>query len=160
MTESSEDISPYATFQLSEAPTLAHPGPTNTLLHSFMYHERAMTEGCASPPPQVLRQLHNQSPYYNIVRLNFYPYFNIGYKFSKLVVKLLVISIFQHSSLWCLKRTLFKVCNFIYFFINSIRVQKVNDDIQERILKVKNLTQIKTVSHQVVQNLQIKLNKS
>lgn len=28
-----------------------------------------MTEGCASPPPQVLRQLHNQSPYYNIVRL-------------------------------------------------------------------------------------------
>lgn len=68
-TESGEDISPYATFQLSEAPTLAHPGPTNTLLHSFMYHERAMTEGCASPPPQVLRQLHNQSPYYNIVRL-------------------------------------------------------------------------------------------
>lgn len=34
-----------------------------------MYHERAMTEGCASPPPAaVLRQLHNQSPYYNIVR--------------------------------------------------------------------------------------------
>jgi hypothetical protein len=73
-TESSEDISPYATFQLSEASTLAqgHPGPANTLLHSFMYHERAMTEGCASPPPpQVLRQLHNQSPYYNIVRLFF-----------------------------------------------------------------------------------------
>lgn len=23
----------------------------NTLLHSFMYHEHAMTEGCASPPP-------------------------------------------------------------------------------------------------------------
>lgn len=72
-TESSEDISPYATFQLSEASTLAQPhhsGPANTLLHSFMYHERAMTEGCASPPPpQVLRQLHNQSPYYNIVRL-------------------------------------------------------------------------------------------
>lgn len=71
--ESSEDISPYATFQLSEASTLAQPhhqGPANTLLHSFMYHERAMTEGCASPPPpQVLRQLHNQSPYYNIVRL-------------------------------------------------------------------------------------------
>jgi hypothetical protein len=73
-TESSEDISPYATFQLSEASTLAqgHPGAANTLLHSFMYHERAMTEGCASPPPpQVLRQLHNQSPYYNIVRLFF-----------------------------------------------------------------------------------------
>lgn len=34
-----------------------------------MYHERAMTEGCASPPPNVvLRQLHNHSPYYNIVR--------------------------------------------------------------------------------------------
>ncbi|XP_058457691.1 cell adhesion molecule Dscam2 isoform X13 [Malaya genurostris] len=52
--ETSEDISPYATFQLSEASTLAQPhhsGPTNTLLHSFMYHERAMTEGCASPPP-------------------------------------------------------------------------------------------------------------
>ncbi|XP_052566813.1 cell adhesion molecule Dscam2 isoform X6 [Culex pipiens pallens] len=68
--ETSEDISPYATFQLSEASTLAQPhhsGPTNTLLHSFMYHERAMTEGCASPPPAaVLRQLHNQSPYYNI----------------------------------------------------------------------------------------------
>ncbi|XP_065091072.1 cell adhesion molecule Dscam2 isoform X4 [Ochlerotatus camptorhynchus] len=68
--ETSEDISPYATFQLSEASTLAQPhhsGPANTLLHSFMYHERAMTEGCASPPPAaVLRQLHNQSPYYNI----------------------------------------------------------------------------------------------
>ncbi|XP_035789912.1 Down syndrome cell adhesion molecule-like protein Dscam2 isoform X5 [Anopheles albimanus] len=52
--ETSEDISPYATFQLSEASTLAQPhhsGPANTLLHSFMYHERAMTEGCASPPP-------------------------------------------------------------------------------------------------------------
>lgn len=84
MTESSEDISPYATFQLSEAPTLAHPGPTNTLLHSFMYHERAMTEGCASPPPQVLRQLHNQSPYYNIVRLTFSSLFlNLDTKFSK-----------------------------------------------------------------------------
>jgi hypothetical protein len=45
--ETSEDISPYATFQLSG------PGgdPHNTLLHSFMYHEQAMTEGCASPPP-------------------------------------------------------------------------------------------------------------
>ncbi|XP_023703051.1 Down syndrome cell adhesion molecule-like protein Dscam2 isoform X3 [Cryptotermes secundus] len=45
--ETSEDISPYATFQLSG------PGgdPSNTLLHSFMYHEQAMTEGCASPPP-------------------------------------------------------------------------------------------------------------
>ena len=45
--ETSEDISPYATFQLSG------PGadPHSTLLHSFMYHEQAMTEGCASPPP-------------------------------------------------------------------------------------------------------------
>ncbi|XP_063239602.1 LOW QUALITY PROTEIN: cell adhesion molecule Dscam2-like [Bacillus rossius redtenbacheri] len=45
--ETSEDISPYATFQL------AGPGvdPGNTLLHSFMYHEQAVTEGCASPPP-------------------------------------------------------------------------------------------------------------
>jgi hypothetical protein len=74
-TETSEDISPYATFQLSEASTLAQPhhgGPANTLLHSFMYHERAMTEGCASPPPAaVLRQLQNNSPYYNIVRFFF-----------------------------------------------------------------------------------------
>jgi Down syndrome cell adhesion molecule-like protein 1 len=73
LSETSEDISPYATFQLSEASTLAQPhhgGPANTLLHSFMYHERAMTEGCASPPPAaVLRQLQNNSPYYNIVRL-------------------------------------------------------------------------------------------
>jgi len=47
--ETSEDISPYATFQLSG------PGadPHNTLLHSFMYHEQAMTEGCASPPPHA-----------------------------------------------------------------------------------------------------------
>lgn len=72
--ETSEDISPYATFQLSEASTLAQPphhtGPGNTLLHSFMYHERALQEGCASPPPPaVLRQLHKtSSPYYNIVR--------------------------------------------------------------------------------------------
>uniref|UniRef100_A0A182N230 Down syndrome cell adhesion molecule n=1 Tax=Anopheles dirus TaxID=7168 RepID=A0A182N230_9DIPT len=67
--ETSEDISPYATFQLSEASTLAQPhhsGPANTLLHSFMYHERAMTEGCASPPPAAVLRLHNQSPYYNI----------------------------------------------------------------------------------------------
>ncbi|KAE8748711.1 hypothetical protein FOCC_FOCC004514 [Frankliniella occidentalis] len=42
--ETSEDISPYATFQLSDA------APQNTLLHSFMYHEQAMTEA-ASPPP-------------------------------------------------------------------------------------------------------------
>ncbi|XP_055691014.1 cell adhesion molecule Dscam2 isoform X2 [Lutzomyia longipalpis] len=57
--ETSEDISPYATFQLSEASTLAQPhhsGPANTLLHSFMYHERAMTEGCASPPPPAATQ--------------------------------------------------------------------------------------------------------
>ncbi|XP_043495196.1 Down syndrome cell adhesion molecule-like protein Dscam2 isoform X4 [Polistes fuscatus] len=65
-----EDISPYATFQLSEGGggSLAGLGglgglggaaeasaaglhPNNTLLHSFMYHEHAMTEGCASPPP-------------------------------------------------------------------------------------------------------------
>lgn len=44
--ETSEDISPYATFQLSDA------APQNTLLHSFMYHEQAMTEA-ASPPPLV-----------------------------------------------------------------------------------------------------------
>lgn len=74
--ETSEDISPYATFQLSEASTLAQPhhtGPTNTLLHSFMYHERALQEGCASPaPPAVLRKPHkSSSPYYNVVRLFF-----------------------------------------------------------------------------------------
>ncbi|XP_063920715.1 cell adhesion molecule Dscam2 isoform X4 [Zophobas morio] len=58
--ETSEDISPYATFQLSEPSTL----PQNTMLHSLMYHEYPMTEGCASPPPttSVLRS----SPYYNI----------------------------------------------------------------------------------------------
>lgn len=45
-----------------------HPGGANTLLHSFMYHERAMTEGCASPnPTAMLRKI--QSPYYNIVIL-------------------------------------------------------------------------------------------
>ncbi|CAL7944959.1 unnamed protein product [Xylocopa violacea] len=68
--ETAEDISPYATFQLSEGGggSLAGLGglgglggaaeasaaglhPNNTLLHSFMYHEHAMTEGCASPPP-------------------------------------------------------------------------------------------------------------
>lgn len=70
--ETSEDISPYATFQLSEASTLAqthHLAPTNTLLHSFMYHERAMTEGCASPPTAaaVRRTQNNKSPYYNVV---------------------------------------------------------------------------------------------
>lgn len=70
--ETSEDISPYATFQLSEASTLAqthHLAPTNTLLHSFMYHERAMTEGCASPPTAaaVRRNQNNKSPYYNVV---------------------------------------------------------------------------------------------
>ncbi|XP_011307192.1 Down syndrome cell adhesion molecule-like protein Dscam2 isoform X1 [Fopius arisanus] len=70
--ETAEDISPYATFQLSEGGggSLAGLGglgglggaaeasaaglhPNNTLLHSFMYHEHAMTEGCASPPPAV-----------------------------------------------------------------------------------------------------------
>ncbi|KAG5678293.1 hypothetical protein PVAND_007980 [Polypedilum vanderplanki] len=66
--ESSEDISPYATFQLAESNTMMqghHPSGANTLLHSFMYHERAMTEGCASPnPTAMMRKL--QSPYYNI----------------------------------------------------------------------------------------------
>ncbi|XP_067213968.1 cell adhesion molecule Dscam2 isoform X3 [Linepithema humile] len=70
VTETAEDISPYATFQLSEGgggslaglgalgglggaaeATAAGLHPNNTLLHSFMYHEHAMTEGCASPPP-------------------------------------------------------------------------------------------------------------
>ncbi|KAF5279124.1 hypothetical protein FQA39_LY05802 [Lamprigera yunnana] len=59
--ETSEDISPYATFQLSEPSTL----PQNTMLHSFMYHEHAITEGCASPPPATLSVQRN-SPYYNI----------------------------------------------------------------------------------------------
>ncbi|XP_022918386.1 cell adhesion molecule Dscam2 isoform X1 [Onthophagus taurus] len=58
--ETSEDISPYATFQLSEPSTL----PQNTMLHSFMYHEHAMTEGCASPPPST--SVQRNSPYYNI----------------------------------------------------------------------------------------------
>ncbi|KAK0088951.1 hypothetical protein PV325_010139, partial [Microctonus aethiopoides] len=68
--ETAEDISPYATFQLSEGgggslgglgglgglgagaeASAAGLHPNNTLLHSFMYHEHAMTEGCASPPP-------------------------------------------------------------------------------------------------------------
>ncbi|XP_043473238.1 Down syndrome cell adhesion molecule-like protein Dscam2 isoform X4 [Leptopilina heterotoma] len=64
--ETAEDISPYATFQLSEGGAGGLGGlgslvgaeasggalhPNNTLLHSFMYHEHAMTEGCASPPP-------------------------------------------------------------------------------------------------------------
>lgn len=62
MTETSEDISPYATFQLSEPSTL----PQNTMLHSFMYHEHAMTEGCASPPP-ASSSVQRNSPYYNIV---------------------------------------------------------------------------------------------
>lgn len=69
--ENSEDISPYATFQLSEGgggglgglgglsslgiaeASAAGLHPNNTLLHSFMYHEHAMTEGCASPPPMA-----------------------------------------------------------------------------------------------------------
>lgn len=60
-TETSEDISPYATFQLSEPSTL----PNNAMLHSFMYHEHAMTEGCASPPPTS--SVQRNSPYYNLV---------------------------------------------------------------------------------------------
>ncbi|KAK9688243.1 Fibronectin type III domain [Popillia japonica] len=58
--ETSEDISPYATFQLSGQATL----PQNTMLHSFMYREHAMTEGCASPPPAISMQ--RNSPYYNV----------------------------------------------------------------------------------------------
>lgn len=70
--ETSEDISPYATFQLSEASTLAqpHPGPANTLLHSFMYHERALQEGCASPPPAVLSQ-QKKTPHHNYYIVRF-----------------------------------------------------------------------------------------
>lgn len=55
--ETSEDISPYATFQLSE--TL----PQNTMLHSFMYHEHPMTEGCASTPPALSTMRVNSSCY-------------------------------------------------------------------------------------------------
>ncbi|XP_065348547.1 cell adhesion molecule Dscam2 isoform X2 [Cloeon dipterum] len=48
--ESAEDISPYATFHLAETvPRHAQPSP-GSLLHSFIYHEQATTEGCASPP--------------------------------------------------------------------------------------------------------------
>lgn len=64
ITETSEDISPYATFQLSEPSTLAQ----NTMLHSFMYHEHPVTEGCASPPPSS--SVQRNSPYYNIVSSN------------------------------------------------------------------------------------------
>lgn len=68
-----------------------HGGPANTLLHSFMYHERALAEGCSSPPPAAvlnhqppttthhhhhhqrpLKTIHNYyqtSPFHNIVRL-------------------------------------------------------------------------------------------
>ncbi|XP_034655548.1 Down syndrome cell adhesion molecule-like protein Dscam2 isoform X7 [Drosophila subobscura] len=70
--ETSEDISPYATFQLSEAGNMSQPhhsGPANTLLHSFMYHERALAEGCSSPPPAAVlkptthhHHHHNQRP--------------------------------------------------------------------------------------------------
>ncbi|CAG9838354.1 unnamed protein product [Diabrotica balteata] len=62
--ETSEDISPYATFQLSEPSTL----PQNTMLHSFMYHEHPMTEGCASPPPAT-SSVQRNSPYYNIASI-------------------------------------------------------------------------------------------
>ncbi|XP_046465971.1 dscam family member AbsCAM isoform X1 [Neodiprion pinetum] len=68
--ETAEDISPYATFQLSEGGGASLGGlggaaeasaaglhPNNTLLHSFMYHEHAMTEGCASPPPATYQYL-------------------------------------------------------------------------------------------------------
>lgn len=66
-----------------------HGGPANTLLHSFMYHERALAEGCSSPPPAAVlkptthhhhhhhnqrpqKTIHNYyqtSPFHNIVRL-------------------------------------------------------------------------------------------
>lgn len=36
------------------------------MLHSFMYHEHPMTEGCASPPPTT-SSVQRSSPYYNIV---------------------------------------------------------------------------------------------
>ncbi|XP_072391711.1 cell adhesion molecule Dscam2 isoform X1 [Diabrotica undecimpunctata] len=62
--ETSEDISPYATFQLTEPSTL----PQNTMLHSFMYHEHPMTEGCASPPPAT-SSVQRNSPYYNIASI-------------------------------------------------------------------------------------------
>ncbi|XP_024084690.1 Down syndrome cell adhesion molecule-like protein Dscam2 [Cimex lectularius] len=55
--ETSEDISPYATFQLTD--------PNSTLLHSFMYHEQAMQEqGCTSAPPQSMRSAHPVGPRY------------------------------------------------------------------------------------------------
>ncbi|XP_030757648.1 Down syndrome cell adhesion molecule-like protein Dscam2 isoform X3 [Sitophilus oryzae] len=72
--ETSEDISPYATFQLSEPSTL----PQNTMLHSFMYHEHPVTEGCASPPPSS--SVQRNSPYYNIKQTKKRtesPYYNI-----------------------------------------------------------------------------------
>nr|XP_017096320.2 Down syndrome cell adhesion molecule-like protein Dscam2 isoform X3 [Drosophila bipectinata] len=63
--ETSEDISPYATFQLSEgAANMSQPhhgGPANTLLHSFMYHERALAEGCSSPPPAASKNRRRHS---------------------------------------------------------------------------------------------------
>ncbi|XP_068149244.1 cell adhesion molecule Dscam2 isoform X4 [Drosophila tropicalis] len=62
--ETSEDISPYATFQLSEADNMSQPhhsGPANTLLHSFMYHERALAEGCSSPPPAASKNRRRHS---------------------------------------------------------------------------------------------------
>ncbi|KAK6627070.1 hypothetical protein RUM44_009547 [Polyplax serrata] len=48
--ETSEDISPYATFQLSQA-----DAQTNAMFHSFMYHEQTFTKGCASPPPPSIK---------------------------------------------------------------------------------------------------------
>ena len=101
LTETAEDISPYATFQLSEGtggglgglaglgalaggPDHSGPGlhPNNTLLHSFMYHEHAMTEGCASPPPQttvsfevlhfILNFLHSPIQYTQSITFNLY----------------------------------------------------------------------------------------
>ncbi|XP_045464508.1 Down syndrome cell adhesion molecule-like protein Dscam2 isoform X3 [Harmonia axyridis] len=63
--ETSEDISPYATFQLSEPSTLP---VTTAMLHSFMYHEHPMTEGCASTPPAT-SSIQRNSPYYNMQKL-------------------------------------------------------------------------------------------
>lgn len=108
--ETSEDISPYATFQLSEAGNMSQPhhgGPANTLLHSFMYHERALAEGCSSPPPAAVlkptthhhhhhhnqrpqKTIHNYyqtSPFHNIVRL-FIHFFDFSSLFLSLSLNL------------------------------------------------------------------------
>ncbi|XP_059476003.1 cell adhesion molecule Dscam2 isoform X1 [Neocloeon triangulifer] len=58
--ESAEDISPYATFHLAETvPRHAQPSP-GSLLHSFIYHEQATTEGCASPPSHSVMNVYGK----------------------------------------------------------------------------------------------------